>query len=88
MMLRAAVLGLLAVVPAAHLVADPLYVNAGTPTRLFLSLDQDADGYLDTAELAAAPDWLRAAGHGDVNQDTRIDHIEFLSLLDRLVMRR
>ena len=88
MMLRTAVLCVLVAAPAARLMADPLYANAGTPTRLFLSLDRDADGYLDAAELAAAPDWLLTAGRDDVNQDTRIDHIEFLSLLDRLDARR
>jgi len=74
--------------PWQGLVADPLYPDAGTPTRWFLSLDRDQDGYLDGRELQLRPEWAQAVRTADRNRDLRIDHSEFLSLLDRLLARR
>jgi len=74
--------------PWQGLVADPLYPDAGTPTRWFLSLDKDRDGYLDSRELQLHPEWAQAVRTADRDHDWRIDHREFLSLLDRLRARR
>ncbi|MFN2309759.1 MAG: EF-hand domain-containing protein [Gammaproteobacteria bacterium] len=73
---------------ACGVVAEPLYPHAGTPTRWFLSLDRNHDGYLDPAELHLKPGWARALAAADQNRDGRIDHSEFLSLLDRMHTRR
>lgn len=74
--------------PWQGLAADPLYPDAGTPTRWFLSLDRDQDGYLDNRELQLRPELAQAVRAVDRNHDLRIDHSEFLSLLDRLLVRR
>ena len=85
---------LLAVLPAMlwspwqGLFADPVYPAAGTPTHWFLSLDQDQDGYLDAQELRLAPKWASTVSLSDQDRDGRIDHTEFLSLLDRMQARR
>lgn len=68
--------------------AESLYPNAGTPTHWFVSLDGDQDGYLDDAELRLRPEWGHRLAAADLNRDGRIDHREFLSLLDRLYARR
>lgn len=68
--------------------ADTLYPDAGTPTRWFVSLDTNQDGYLDARELRLAPKWPAAVSSADANRDARIDHTEFLSLLDRMQARR
>lgn len=68
--------------------AEPIYPNAGTPTHWFLSLDTDQDGYLDDRELQLRPEWAKALAAADRNQDRRIDHSEFMSLLDRMHSRR
>ena len=74
--------------PWQGLFADPLYPDAGTPTHWFVSLDGDQDGYLDRAELRVRPEWAQALAAADQDRDGRIDHSEFLSLLDRLYARR
>lgn len=85
---------LLAVLPVAlglpwqTLAAEPLYPHAGTPTQWFMSLDTNHDGYLDDRELQLRPEWAKALAESDHNQDQRIDHSEFLSLLDRMHSRR
>lgn len=68
--------------------AGPIYPDAGTPTQWFLSLDTDQDGYLDDRELRLRPEWAQALAAADRNQDRRIDHSEFMSLLDRMHSRR
>ena len=68
--------------------AGSIYPNAGTPTQWFLSLDTDHDGYLDDRELRLRPAWAKALAEADRNQDRRIDHSEFMSLLDRMHSRR
>lgn len=68
--------------------AEPLYPNAGTPTQWFLSLDRNQDGFLDRSELRLRPAWAQALAAADKNHDLRIDHSEFLSLLDRMQARR
>ena len=68
--------------------AELLYPNPGTPTHWFVSLDGDQDGYLDDAELRLRPEWGHSLAAADQNRDGRIDHREFLSLLDRLYARR
>lgn len=74
--------------PWQGLCAELLYPNAGTPTHWFVSLDRDQDGYLDDAELRVRPERGHARAAADQNRDGRIDHSEFLSLLDRLYARR
>lgn len=69
-------------------VAEPLYPHAGTPTQWFLSLDRNRDGYLDPGELRLSPAWAQVLAAADQNRDRRIDHSEFLSLLDRMHARR
>lgn len=74
--------------PATGSATEPLYPHAGTPTQWFLSLDRDRDGYLDAGELRLRPEWAQALAAADQNRDRRIDHSEFLSLLDRMYARR
>jgi Ca2+-binding EF-hand superfamily protein len=74
--------------PWQGLVADPLYPEAGTPTHWFVSLDRNQDGYLDAQELRLQPEWAQAVAAADHDRDARIDHTEFLSLLDRMQARR
>lgn len=74
--------------PWQALAAESLYPHAGTPTQWFMSLDVNHDGYLDEHELQLRPEWAKALAESDHNQDRRIDHREFLSLLDRMHSRR